>query len=133
MLTASRLQQLAQSPHLRRNALAVAVFTLLVLRSRLLKLPQEILDNVLQGPSAKKLSAEELVQVLQQVYEKGPDGSKLVLVPHRQRISKVCSCCAVTALASQHDPRCQSYLRRTASLRLMQHALSLCLQTTSPP
>ncbi|KAI0088220.1 ABC transporter transmembrane region 2-domain-containing protein [Irpex rosettiformis] len=74
----------------RRKSLLVALAVLLLLRSRLLEIPQEALVKSLQRRGlGRKLSTEELSQTLQQLYIKGKDGSKTLLVPYQSGISKV--------------------------------------------
>ncbi|KAG6907744.1 hypothetical protein DXG01_007544 [Tephrocybe rancida] len=64
--------------------------TVLLLRSRLASLPKETLQRISAATKSKeRLSTGEMADVLQQVYEKEQDGSKTLLVPYRDRISKV--------------------------------------------
>lgn len=73
-----------------RKPLLVAFTALLLLRSRLLEIPQEALARTLERRGlSSKLSKEELAQALQQLYVKEPDGSKILLVPSPNVISKV--------------------------------------------
>ncbi|KAF7795588.1 hypothetical protein EIP86_006751 [Pleurotus ostreatoroseus] len=72
-----------------RKSLIVSLAVVLLLRSRLLKLPQDVIKRVLNGKSNHQLSPEELSQALQQVYVDEPDGSKSLLVPYRDGVSKV--------------------------------------------
>lgn len=72
-----------------RKPLLVAFTALLLLRSRLLEIPQEALARALERRGlSSKLSKEELAQALQQLYVKEPDGSKTLLVPSPNGISK---------------------------------------------
>ncbi|TFK39278.1 ABC transporter transmembrane region 2-domain-containing protein [Crucibulum laeve] len=77
-----------------RKPLIVIIVALLILRSRLLKLPRAALDTVaaranLSGANGKKLSPEELNKVLQEVYTTEEDGSRTLLVPYRDRVEKI--------------------------------------------
>ncbi|THH32565.1 hypothetical protein EUX98_g1608 [Antrodiella citrinella] len=72
-----------------RRPLLVALAVVLLLRSRLLHLPKDVVRNLSSAAYGKKLSQEELSQVLQQVYVDGPDGTKTLLVPYRDRVSEV--------------------------------------------
>ena len=71
-----------------RKSLLVSFVVLLLLRSRLYKLPQDVIRKLNSG-SHPKLTPEELAQVLQQVYVDEKDGSKTLLVPYRDGVSKV--------------------------------------------
>ncbi|KAJ6631173.1 ABC transporter transmembrane region 2-domain-containing protein [Mycena sp. CBHHK59/15] len=68
-----------------RKPLVVLLATILLLRGRLLRLPAQIKLPQLRD---KRLSPEELVKALQQVYVT-EDGVKTLLVPYRDRLSKV--------------------------------------------
>ena len=84
------LDSFSKLPSSKRHAITLAALSVLVLRGRLLQLPQELVATILDKTSHKhRVSKEEVEQAIQQLYEKGPDGSKLVLVPHAQGISKV--------------------------------------------
>ncbi len=72
-----------------RKSLIVSLVVILVLRSRLLKLPQDVIKKIVKGKSSHQLSPEELAQALQQVYVYENDGSKTLLVPYRDGVSKV--------------------------------------------
>ncbi|KAI8969432.1 ABC transporter transmembrane region 2-domain-containing protein [Trametes punicea] len=72
-----------------RRSLLVALFTLLLLRGRIVNLPKRALAKLWNVTSRQEVSQEELAQALQQVYIDEPDGSKTLLVPHRGQISKV--------------------------------------------
>jgi ATP-binding cassette, subfamily D (ALD), peroxisomal long-chain fatty acid import protein len=60
----------------------LVVALVLLLRSRLISLP-------LKKLSTARLSQKQLADVLQQVYVKNEDGSKTLLIPYRDRVSKV--------------------------------------------
>ncbi|KAF8886515.1 ABC transporter transmembrane region 2-domain-containing protein [Infundibulicybe gibba] len=49
----------------------------------------DLLTKLTAVARGKRLSSEELANVLQQVYVKGDNGSKVLLVPYRDRVSKV--------------------------------------------
>lgn len=88
------LDKLSQLPRAQRSAIVLTTLALLVLRGRLLQLPQEVLTSMLvRTRRGDRVTQQELDRALQQVYEKAPDGTKILLVPHRQRISKVCQPC----------------------------------------
>ena len=92
MALSAVLERLSKLPHSQRRAVTLAAFSILVLRSRLLELPQEVLAAILERTTSKgRVSKEQIEQAIQQLYEKGPNGSKVLLVPHGQGISKVSS------------------------------------------
>ncbi|TBU61179.1 ABC transporter transmembrane region 2-domain-containing protein [Dichomitus squalens] len=76
------------SPNARRSSL-VALFTFLLIRSRLVDIPKAAVSKLKTAASRQDVSQEELAQALQQVYIDEPDGSKTILVPHKGYISKV--------------------------------------------
>ncbi|KAI0372061.1 hypothetical protein BV20DRAFT_964772 [Pilatotrama ljubarskyi] len=98
-----QIPQLPQLPHLAhfhpallsgldpkaRRSLLVALFTLLLLRGKIVGLPRGVLSRLRNVASRPEVSQEELAQALQQVYVDEPDGSKTLLVPYEGRISKV--------------------------------------------
>ena len=90
----ARLPDISQA---QRRPLILAALVLLLLRSRLGGLGKEGIDAISsrllrgKGP-AKKLSAEENLQVLQKIYEKNGD-AEVLLVPYRDRITKVSLAC----------------------------------------
>lgn len=59
------------------------VALILLLRSRLLSFPKRSLAR------SDRLSQQELALVLQQVYVKGDHGTKTLLIPYRDHLSKV--------------------------------------------
>lgn len=67
----------------------MALVAVLLLRSRLISAPKEALLRLRSAASQRRLSPEEFAQALQQVYISEADGSKTILVPHRNSISKV--------------------------------------------
>ncbi|KAJ6590542.1 ABC transporter transmembrane region 2-domain-containing protein [Mycena vulgaris] len=68
-----------------KTPLIVILATILLLRGRILSIPARIKLPQLRG---KRLTPEELVNALQQVYVT-EDGVKTLLVPYRDRLSKV--------------------------------------------
>ncbi|KAJ3480904.1 hypothetical protein NLI96_g8018 [Meripilus lineatus] len=72
-----------------RRPLLLALVVVLLLRSRLISAPKEALLRLRSAAYKSRLSPEELSEALQQVYITEPDGSKTILVPHRDSISKV--------------------------------------------
>lgn len=72
-----------------RSSLLLALTAVLLLRSRLIDVPKEALLRLRSATYKTKLSPDELAQALQQVYVDEADGSKTILVPHRNNISKV--------------------------------------------
>ena len=72
-----------------RRSLLIAFFTLLLLRSRIAKIPSAALSKLKHVASRPDVTPEELAQALQQVYVDEPDGSKTLLVPYKGYISKV--------------------------------------------
>ena len=84
------LFDLLKQPKHRRPAF-VLLATILLLRSRILHLPGALkrIPVTLNQKFNGKLSQEEMEVALQQVYEKQEDGSKTLLVPYRNRVSKV--------------------------------------------
>lgn len=74
----------------RRRPIVVALATLLILRSRMLELPDELISKLFSSAaSGKQTSPEELARAVQQLYLKQPDGTKTLLVPYQGGISKV--------------------------------------------
>lgn len=74
-----------------RRPILIALAVVILLRSRLLSLPKDAIRNLRTVAYGKRLSEEELTEVLQQVYVDGPDGTRTLLVPYRDRISEVSS------------------------------------------
>lgn len=84
------LDTLSRLPRSQRSALLLAALTLILLRKRLLHLPKEALRSVRSRARTRNgATQEDLNEALQQLYEITPDGSKVLLVPHRHQISKV--------------------------------------------
>lgn len=67
----------------------VLVSILLLLRGRVITGPTDLLRNLSQVRFSKDLSPSELTEALQQLYVEEPDGTKQLLVPFRNSISKV--------------------------------------------
>lgn len=91
-----------------RPSLFQIIFVLLILRSRIITLPKEFLERcrskhcfllirfwsssrIRDVTTGKRLSAVELISILQQVYVKEPDGSKTLLLTYRNRLQTVCN------------------------------------------
>ncbi|GJE86404.1 ATP-binding cassette sub-family D member 1 [Phanerochaete sordida] len=78
------VDKLVQLPRTHRSAIVLAALAIVVLRGRLLRLPKGI-----QKRRQHAATQEELDQAVQQLYETAPDGTKVLLVPHRHQIVKV--------------------------------------------
>ncbi|KAJ7128071.1 ABC transporter transmembrane region 2-domain-containing protein [Mycena filopes] len=76
---------LSSRPPITRKHLVILISTILLLRGRILSIPARIKLPQLRG---KRLTPEELLSALQQVYVV-EDGVKTLLVPYRDRLSKV--------------------------------------------
>lgn len=87
-IPAALLVRAAQS----RRPILVALAVVLLLRSRLLTLPKDIIRNLRTAAYGRRLTQDELTQALQQVYVDEPDGTKKLIVPYRDRVSEVRSC-----------------------------------------
>lgn len=72
-----------------RNPTLVLFAVVLILRSRLISLPKDTLERLKAVTYKPRVSSEELSQALQEIYVNEPDGSKTLLVPYRDHISKV--------------------------------------------
>ena len=72
-----------------RRPIFVALAVLLLLRSRALTLPKDVIRNLRSAAYGRRLSQDELAEVLQQVYIDQPDGTKKLFVPYRDRVSEV--------------------------------------------
>jgi ATP-binding cassette subfamily D (ALD) long-chain fatty acid import protein len=72
-----------------RAPLIVLLATILLLRSRLISIPKDALTKLKSVAQGKRLSPEELVEALKQIYVNEDDGSKTLLVPYRDSVSKV--------------------------------------------
>jgi len=84
------LLDLLRHPKYRRPVF-VLLAAILLLQPRILHLPRALkrLPVTLNQEFIAKLSQEEMEVALQQVYEKQEDDSKSLLVPYRNRVSKV--------------------------------------------
>lgn len=69
--------------------LLVLVSLLLLLRGRVITGPREIIQKLCQVSFRRNLSPSELAQALQQLYVQEPGGTRQLLVPFRNSISKV--------------------------------------------
>ncbi|KAJ4468734.1 ABC transporter transmembrane region 2-domain-containing protein [Lentinula aciculospora] len=95
------------------------IFVLIIFRSRLITLPQDVLERLRDATAGKRLSAAELTAILQQIYVKESDGSKTLLVPYRNRLAKVPihdTAADVLASNSKHFPLQSSDSKRTKAL-----------------
>jgi ATP-binding cassette, subfamily D (ALD), peroxisomal long-chain fatty acid import protein len=73
-----------------RKQLLILLAAVLITRSRLVSLPASTIAKLSVAASRKqKASKEELARAMQTVYVKEEDGSKSVLVPYQNVISKV--------------------------------------------
>lgn len=73
----------------RSPLVVVVVAVVLLLRSRLISLPKQTLRKLSTVTLSERLSKQELADALQQVYLREEDGSKTLLIPYRDRLSKV--------------------------------------------
>lgn len=70
------------------------VASLLLLRSTIFATPGYLISKLRTAARGKRLTPEELLQTLQQVYVKEEDGSKTLLVPYKDSyVSRVSSHC----------------------------------------
>ncbi len=72
------------------NSKLVLFSLLILLRSRIITGPRDLFRTLGKVGFSKDLSPSELSQALQQLYVEEPDGTKQLLVPFRDNISKVC-------------------------------------------
>ncbi|KAF8067672.1 ABC transporter transmembrane region 2-domain-containing protein [Lyophyllum atratum] len=75
--------------HKSSKPLLLLLVTILLLRSRLLSLPKQAFKRIPVVKAKETLSPGDLEAVLQEVYKKEINGSKTLLVPYRDRVSKV--------------------------------------------
>ncbi|KZT22751.1 hypothetical protein NEOLEDRAFT_1119085 [Neolentinus lepideus HHB14362 ss-1] len=81
-----RLQSL--SPRSRTTVLALLV-SLLILRSRLLDAPGSLYAKLIEATKGKKPGPEDIEDARQRVYIDEADGSKTLLVPYGNKVSKI--------------------------------------------
>lgn len=74
-----------------KRSLLTLLFTVLLLRSRLITGPRDVFIALKKAAGIQKPTPEELEQARQQLYRKNPDGTKNLLITYRDRISEVCS------------------------------------------
>ncbi|KAG9224513.1 hypothetical protein CCMSSC00406_0002336 [Pleurotus cornucopiae] len=74
---------------LSRSSAFTLLAAFLVLRSRIFTIPKDALARLKKVAGVNQNAAQELAEALQQVYTKEADGSKTLLVPYRNRVSKV--------------------------------------------
>lgn len=112
--------KLSRLPQSQRRTVTLAVVTLLVLRARLLQLPREVLTGILDRASSKeKSSQDELEKALQQVYVQEKDGSKTVLVPYKQGVSKVRISNAMLSAPTDYYPLIQVNIAPTPHTQIL--------------
>lgn len=73
-----------------RTQITFLLASIILLRSKLVSIPEEILSKLNLVSKGKRLTPDELSDVLQQLYIKEPDGTKTLLVPYRDTVSKAC-------------------------------------------
>lgn len=73
-----------------RTQITFLLASIILLRSKLVSIPEEILSKLNIVSKGKRLTPDELSDVLQQLYIKEPDGTKTLLVPYRDTVSKAC-------------------------------------------
>jgi ATP-binding cassette, subfamily D (ALD), peroxisomal long-chain fatty acid import protein len=71
------------------NSNLVLLSLLILLRSRVITGPRDLFRTLSRVGFNKELSPSELSQALQQLYVEQPDGTRQLLVPFRDSISKV--------------------------------------------
>lgn len=71
------------------NSKLVVLSLLILLRSRIITGPRDLFRTLSRVGFSKDLSPSELSQALQQLYVDEPDGTRQLLVPFRDSISKV--------------------------------------------
>lgn len=85
-------------PCTQRTQVLVLLASLLLLRSSIISLPGYLISKLRYAARGKRLTTEELLQTLQQVYVKEKDGSKTLLVPYKDAyVSRVSSPYEITA------------------------------------
>lgn len=72
-----------------KRSLLTLVFVVLLLRSRLITGPWDVLAALKKVAGIQKPTPEELEQTRQQLYRKNSDGTKNLLITYRDRISEV--------------------------------------------
>ncbi|KDQ60342.1 hypothetical protein JAAARDRAFT_174405 [Jaapia argillacea MUCL 33604] len=76
-------------PQASRKPLLILIATILLFRYRIVSVPQAAIERLRDVALRKRASPQEIQDALQQVYLDEPDGSKTLLVPSGDRISKV--------------------------------------------
>jgi ATP-binding cassette subfamily D (ALD) long-chain fatty acid import protein len=71
------------------NSKLVLLSLLILLRSRIITGPRDLYRTLSRVGFSKNLSPSELTRALQQLYVEEPDGTRQLLVPFRDSISKV--------------------------------------------
>lgn len=72
-----------------KRSLLTLLFAVLLLRSRLITGPWDVLTALKKAAGIQKPTPEELEQARQQLYHNNPDGTKNLLITYRDRISEV--------------------------------------------
>lgn len=72
-----------------KRSLLTLLLAVLLLRSRLITGPRDVLTALKKAAGIQKPTPEELEQARQQLYRTNPDGTKNLLVTYRDRISEV--------------------------------------------
>jgi len=95
----ARLNSLNGATGSRRPLATLVLVVGLLLRSRLLDIPKEVVEKLRAVRKGNKLTPDQLSTVLQQVYVKEADGSKTLLVPYLDRVSKVSVACKLSLIS----------------------------------
>ena len=73
--------------------LLTLLFTVLLLRSRLITGPRDVFTALKKAAGIQKPTPEELEEARRQLYRENPDGTKNLLITYRDRISEVRAVC----------------------------------------
>ena len=71
------------------NSKLILFSLLILLRSRIITAPRDLIRTLSRVGFSRDLTPSELSQALQQLYVEDPDGTRQLLVPFRDSISKV--------------------------------------------
>ena len=85
--------------------LLLLIFSLLLLRSRLITGPRAFIRSLRSATSKHGVSEDELSRALQQLYVKDADGTQRLLVPHEGRITEVCPLLAPYCFTVRQKPK----------------------------
>ncbi len=72
------------------NSKLVLLSLLILLRTRIITGPRDLFRALSRVGFSKDLSPSELSQALQQLYVEEPDGTRQLIIPFRDSISKAC-------------------------------------------